>query len=718
MRILGVNKGFTRHGKALKDGGAALYTDGQLVAIAEERVTGVKHQGGFENAVNHLKGAGWLEPDVIAISTCCEPSDGALVGHALEGDPRLVAVGHHDSHAALAYFMSGFDSALVVVADGGGNTYGAAENPEHWWTSQREQMSFYEAAGGSMALIDRDFFEPFEAGLAEIYRVFTYYLGWHSYVYASRTMALAGTCADPEVARWPPLFQLDNGHLRSPIANDPLHPIDMVQEIAKVFDLPLGAPRAPSEPINATHGRVAAYVQRCLEEALIARISSLVKATGMRNVCLSGGVALNAVSNARLAGATGCRLFVPSAPGDDGQAVGNLLAVLQRNTPPRRRRVPETPFLGPARALGSAAVAEVLRRGQLAAIVLDGGDVPAHIATEVAHGALVCLYQGRSEFGPRALGHRSILGDPRRADTAVTLNNLKQRPAFMPFAPVMRASAAARIFCAVPESPYMSFAPVADQDFRDSLAGVVHADGTSRVQILPEEDDSTLARAITLFGAETGVAALLNTSFNRGGGPIVETPDQAVAAFKELAEVPSLVLDRFIILRDGAWPARLSLDRLVIRLREGHEREYRLDADRDRQLRIIEHIRAATGSVIFARSRLPLLRPYVRLLESGAKITTIRFRRGGIELPSTLSLPVVENKDARHRNEGDAVGVATIAEVGYCRFGDLDEADARRDGFENVQEMRKALTGIYSCLKLEDWVSIFRIEAFTNGGSA
>lgn len=716
MRIVGVNKGFTRYGKALKDGSAAIYADGRLVAIAEERVTGVKHKGGFDGALSRLKGAEWEEPDVIAISTCCERSDDSLVGHVLEGDPRLVAVGHHDSHAALAYFMSSFDSALVLVADGGGNTYGEAANPENWWTSQREQMSFYEASGGTVTLIDRDFFEPFEAGLAEIYRVFTYFLGWHSYVHASRTMALAGTCADPEVARWPGLFELDNGHLRSPIANDPLHPIDMVNEIAKVLDLPVGPPRRPGDPINATHGRVAAYVQRSLEDAIVARVSSLVKATGLRNVCLGGGVALNAVSNAKLVRATGCRVFVPSAPGDDGQAVGNVLAVLQREATPRRRRLPETPFLGPVQTLGSAAVAGALRRGQLAGVVLDGADVAAHIATEVEQGALVCLAQGRSEFGPRALGHRSILGDPRSADIVATLNRLKGRPAFMPFAPVMNASTAAGVFGVIPESPYMSFAPMVNEDSRGRLAGVTHADGTSRVQVLPEDDGSTLARAIRLFGAKTGVAALLNTSFNGEGAPIVETPEQAVAAFKEMAEAPTLVLDRFVILRDGAWPSRLSLDGLVVKLGESEGRERRLDADPDRQRRIVADIRAATGCVIFARSQLPLLRPYVRLLESGAKVTTIRFRRGGVELPRSPSLPVVENADARHRNEGNVVGVARVAEVSYARFGDLDEADARRDGFGSVTEMRTALTHIYPSIELKDWVSVFRIEAFSNGG--
>ena len=124
------------------------------------------------------------------------------MGHELAGDPRLVAVGHHDSHAALAYFMSGFDSALVVIADGGGNTFAGSGNPEEWWTNQREQMSFYEAAGAKITLMDRDFFEPHEAGLAETIEpsriiwvgipTCTRHVQWHSLAHAPTLRLPAG----------------------------------------------------------------------------------------------------------------------------------------------------------------------------------------------------------------------------------------------------------------------------------------------------------------------------------------------------------------------------------------------------------------------------------------------------------------------------------------------------------------------------------------------
>jgi Predicted carbamoyl transferase, NodU family len=704
-----------------------------------DTVTGVKHKGGFDNAVRYLLPNSSFpysdDIDVIAVSTCCEAREAAMLGHAFEGDPRLVPIGHHDSHAALAYFMSGLDSALIVVADGGGNTVGAAADTDQWWTSQREQVSYYEAVGGRISLIDRDFFEPYEAGLAEIYRAFTYHLGWHSYVHASRTMALAGINTDGVVARWPALFHISAEHLRSPISNDPLDPIAMVRRIGDVLRIPVGEPRAPHAPVTLVHARIAAYVQRCLEDALAERIRRLAKATGLTSVCLGGGVALNAVSNAKLAEATGCHIFVPVAPGDDGQAVGNILAVLHDRhlLKAPRGRFPSTPFLGPEPAPCSASISEGISRHALDAVVVDGGDVAAHIAAAVAGGELVCLYEGRSELGPRALGHRSILGDPRYRQTATMLNDLKGRPQFMPFAPVMHAGEAARIFGATTESPYMSFAPFIGPANQRDVAGVVHADGTSRVQTISPTDNSTLSRALTLFGACTGVEALVNTSFNVGGAPIVETVDQALAVFKQLTTVPSLVLGRFIVLRDGAWQSRLNLSGLTIKFDKDRglrgtggdalEQDSSADAPKgDRyqltpepadHLRAVRQIRVVTGCVVYARSQLPLLSPYVRLLRRGAKVTTIRFRRGGVELPFERLLPVIENDEACDRNRGAIVGFASIGAVTYKRFQELDETDARHDGFSAVDEMREALRAIYPRIEPENWVSVFGIESFT-----
>lgn len=225
----------------------------------------------------------------------------------------------------------------------------------------------------------------------------------------------------------------------------------------------------------------------------------------------------------------------------------------------------------------------------------------------------------------------------------------------------------------------------------------------------------------------------MNTSFNVGGAPIVETVDQALTAFKELAMVPSLVLGRFIVLRDGAWQSRLHLSGLTIKF-DNHrgprgvrgdaseqnsgvdaspQDRYRLTSDSADHLRAVRQIRAATGCVVYARSQLPLLSPYVRLLRRGAKVTTIRFRTGGVELPFQTLLPIIENEDARDRNRGAIVGFAGIGTVTYKRFHELDESDARRDGFSSVEEMRGALRAIYPCIEPENWVSVFGIESFT-----
>src|SRR6266536_2154653 len=194
MKVVGIAKGRTTFGKELRNGGSALLVDGVIAcALGEERVTGVKHVAGYERSLNAvLASAGFKldEIDCIAVSTCCEPTSHALLGHSLSGDPRLAAVDHHLSHAAFAFHASGFDRALVAVMDGGGNVLTEEPDPQ-WWRQPREQHSYYLADRGVIRLIDRDLSEPFDVGFGELYRAFTYFLGWHSSRHASRLMTLA-----------------------------------------------------------------------------------------------------------------------------------------------------------------------------------------------------------------------------------------------------------------------------------------------------------------------------------------------------------------------------------------------------------------------------------------------------------------------------------------------------------------------------------------------
>lgn len=232
--ILGLTKDRTVFGKSLRQGASALVKDGRLIAaLAEERATREKQAGGYAASIGRVLEAGRASldhVDVIAVSTCCEPKDEALRGHPLEGDSRLIAVSHHLSHATLAFYGSGFDRALVVVADGGGNVLDGTAT-RMWWQQPREQMSYYLGTrSGGLELVDRDFDRPCEVGLGELYRAFTYFLGWQSSRFASRVMALSAygrrTYYTDDV------YELIDGRLQSPLRNDPADPIHMVRELA------------------------------------------------------------------------------------------------------------------------------------------------------------------------------------------------------------------------------------------------------------------------------------------------------------------------------------------------------------------------------------------------------------------------------------------------------------------------------------------------------
>src|SRR5437868_3861380 len=333
MRILGINKGTTLTGKNLRFGGAAIYDNGGIQALGEERPTGRKHAGGYEASLAALLAPKGLRADTdfdhIAVSTCCESVSAALRGHPLEGHERLVAIPPHLSHASLAYFGSGFPSALVVVADGGGNTLQSSDSATpKWWADPREQCSYYLGVDGRLELIGRDFTEPYAVGLGEMYRAFTYFLGWHSSTHASKTMALAGH--GRRGAFGIELFDFDGARIVSPLANDPHDPIGMVGELGRQLGVDFGEPRSPKQAILRIHRDVAAFVQEGIENALVHKLSILRKQYGVQRLCLAGGLANNVVLNGRLLELFPDGTYVPSAPGDEGQCLGNVYALLAK----------------------------------------------------------------------------------------------------------------------------------------------------------------------------------------------------------------------------------------------------------------------------------------------------------------------------------------------------------------------------------------------------
>jgi carbamoyltransferase len=325
-----------------------------------------------------------------------------------------------------------------------------------------------------------------------------------------------------------------------------------------------GPPRHPYDPIDleAPEGQhyadCAASVQQVLEETLVDIASALHRETGLPDLCFGGGVALNGVANARILAESGFeRLFVPPAPGDAGCALGAALycdRIYLRNPD---RDVPDHPFWGPA--IDPEELARLAQEDHQSVEALDDEALMERIAGELDAGGVVGWMDGASEFGPRALGHRSLLAAPHSSAMRDRLNrDIKYREEFRPFAPVTTSEAADQYF----ELPrggarlarFMSGVFPVRPRWRDALAAVTHVDGSARVQVLERAMAPRLYALIEAYGRRTGVPVLLNTSFNVAGEPIVNRVVEGYSTFRR-GGIDALVVGSTVLMKQAAVPA-------------------------------------------------------------------------------------------------------------------------------------------------------------------
>jgi carbamoyltransferase len=310
---------------------------------------------------------------------------------------------------------------------------------------------------------------------------------------------------------------------------------------------------------------VAASLQAVLEESYLHLVDALWRRTKIPNICLAGGVALNAVANGRIRPETQFEeVFVQPAAGDSGIAVGSALYVWHQELGRPRGSAMEHAYWGPEYADDECAAA--LAAGGLEAERLDDEALFAYVAERIAEGDVVGWFQGRMEYGPRALGHRSIVADPRREDIKDVLNaRIKQREPFRPFAPSILAGSTGEWFEQDYTSPYMVLVYKTRIEKRELIPGVNHVDDTGRVQTVTEKASPRFYRLIEAFERLTGVPILLNTSFNENE-PIVMTPQDAVETFQK-TRMDLLVLGNSVVRRSGGTaedrPEAASLRRQV-----------------------------------------------------------------------------------------------------------------------------------------------------------
>ncbi len=319
-----------------------------------------------------------------------------------------------------------------------------------------------------------------------------------------------------------------------------------------------GPVRDPAEPMERRHRDVAASLQARLEEAIFVILGRLHALTGLRTLCMAGGVALNAVANGKILAETPFEsLFIQPAAYDAGTAIGAAFYVYHQVLGRPRGFRMEHAFWGPAYGEGKIRQALLSREGEVdgAGCRVREWETPDSlvpwVAEQIAGGRIVGWYQGAMEFGPRALGNRSILVDPRRPEMKEILNKrIKHREPFRPFAPSITAEAVGDFFEQDYPSPFMLMAYKVRPERRALIPAPTHADGTGRLQTVTREANPLFWSLLNEFGRRTGVPVLLNTSFNENE-PIVCTPDEALNCFLR-TQMDLLVLGRLTVERTGS----------------------------------------------------------------------------------------------------------------------------------------------------------------------
>jgi carbamoyltransferase len=446
------------------------------------------------------------------------------------GGPRPVFLDHHLCHAASTFLVSPFERAAVLVVDG---------------ASEADTTMMAVGEGRQLSVLQRT---PLPHSLGQFYASMTSHLGFtpDQDEYIVMGLAAYGTPVYADRLRRHVLRLLPEGRFELNTRLCDFH-LARVGFFTRAFVELFGERRRSDEEITQRHRDLAASAQAVLEETLLHLGRHLRTLTDADALCLAGGVAYNCVANGRLRGELGFRhIFVQPAAGDSGAALGAALLLSSRRGDLSRRQVMRQAYWGPG--FSEADCRRALDQCGLAALKLDDDALCERVATELAAGRLVFWFQGRMEWGPRALGNRSLLADPRREDMRAIINTkVKLREPFRPFAPSVIEEQARDYFDVTAESPFMLWTVSVLPSAKGLLPAVTHVDGTARVQTVARTDNPKFHQLLRAFGRKTGLPVLLNTSFNVQE-PIVCSPEDAVRCFLR-TQVDWLVLGNLLVAR-------------------------------------------------------------------------------------------------------------------------------------------------------------------------
>ena len=577
MNILGIN---AYHGNS----SAAIVCDGRLVAACEEeRFNRVKYAAGFPaQAIRYcLREAGltvgevdhvavprnpWARLGTKVLYSLRMPSFALerarvltkftgipeALAQALDTDPKSIRarfhrVEHHRAHLASTFFVSPFDRAAVLSADGLGDFASTM-----WAAGRGNRLDVL----GTIAF-------PHSLGL--YYSAVTQYLGFLKYGDEYKVMGLAAYGQPAYLDTFRTILQNKNKgsgfrlgleffthHRAGPEMT--WRDAGKTPELGRLFSeamaARLGPARRPEEPVEQRHRDLAATLQARLEEVLFTILRALHARTGERSLCLAGGVAFNCVANGKIFDATPFeQVYVQPAAGDGGLAVGAAFYVLHQVLGEPRSFLMDHAYWGPQYSreeIRAAMETKNLQRSGFTVAELPEEELARTAAKHIAGGKILGWFQGRAEWGPRALGNRSIVVDPRRAEMKEILNRrIKHREVFRPFAPSILEESTGEYFEKSYPSPFMTLAYSVRPEKRGTIPAPTHVDGTGRLQTVSRDANPRYWRLIREFANLTSVPVVLNTSFN-DNEPIVCRPEEALDCFLR-TQMDALVLGGFLI---------------------------------------------------------------------------------------------------------------------------------------------------------------------------
>jgi carbamoyltransferase len=569
MLVLGIN---AYHG----DASAALFRDGRLIAaVEEERFTRVKHAGGFPaRAVRWCLESNGVRPEELDHVVISRKRSAHIVRkavwalrlpHLALGRPRtwkrfgdiqetlahaldvptadlnaeLHFVEHHVAHVASSFYSSPFKDAALLSLDGLGDFSSML-----WGTGRDTELN-----------IEGYVFFPHSLGF--YYSAITQYLGMWKYGDEYKTMGLASYGRPKYAEEFQRIAHAGHGmdfKLGLRYFTHHRDGVDMTfadgePSVGKLFsdrlERDLGPARKAGAPVEEHHQDVASSLQWQLEEIVLTLIDRLHSETGLKDLCYAGGVAFNCVANGKVRERTPFEgVYIHPAAGDAGLAVGAAQYVYHHVLGHPRVAPIDHAYWGPEDPPDR--IKEALDDSGLSYRELDVPALAEETAKRIADGKVVGWYQGRSEWGPRALGNRSIVVDPRRADMKDTLNQrIKHRETFRPFSPSILEESVGDWFESDAPSPFMQMTYPVREEKRELIPAPTHVDGTGRLQTVSRDTNPAYHELISAFDRLTGVPVLLNTSFNESE-PIVNSPEQALDCFGRTG-MDALVMGPYLI---------------------------------------------------------------------------------------------------------------------------------------------------------------------------